>query len=29
MGRYMEDLITRKIQEIQQENNVYQVGRVT
>lgn len=29
MGRYMEDLISRRIQEIQQENNVYQVGRVT
>lgn len=29
MGRYMDDLITRKIKQIQQENNVYQVGRVT
>lgn len=29
MGRYMEDLTARRIQEIQQENNVYQVGRVT
>lgn len=29
MGRYMDDLITRKIKQIQQEQNVYQVGRVT
>jgi F-type H+-transporting ATPase subunit alpha len=29
MGSYMDNLITRKIEEIQQGNNVYQVGRVT
>lgn len=29
MGRYMDDRITRKIQEIQQGQNAYQVGRVT
>ena len=29
MGRHMDELITRKIEEIQKQNNVYQVGRVT
>lgn len=29
MGRYMDELITRKIEQIQKEDNVYQVGRVT
>ncbi|MDO4269108.1 MAG: F0F1 ATP synthase subunit alpha [Eubacteriales bacterium] len=29
MGRHLDELITRKIEEIQKQNNVYQVGRVT
>ncbi len=29
MGKHLDDLITRKIEEIQKQSNVYQVGRVT
>jgi F-type H+-transporting ATPase subunit alpha len=29
MGRYLDDLISRKIEEIQKESNVYQIGRIT
>ena len=29
MGRYMDDWISQKIRQMQMEDNVYQVGRVT